>query len=109
MNCVFLLMLCIVSQTAIAHDSHSHDESVKKWFIEKDNITIQGTFFMYKNGKVYIEDAQGKLFSFPMASLSITDQAFATEKQISIMTLNRGILKPKVVIDNTNLYQKIPN
>ncbi|PHX62165.1 MAG: hypothetical protein CK517_01605 [Flavobacteriales bacterium] len=107
MNCLFLFMLCIVSQTAIAHDTHSHNESVKKWFIEKDNITIQGNFFMYKNGKVYIEDTQGKLFSFPMASLSKKDQAFATEKQISIMTLNSGILKPKVVIDNTNLYQKM--
>ena len=107
MNCVFLLMLCIVSQTAMAHDSHSHDKNVKKWFIEKDNKTIEGTFFMYKNGKVFIEDAQGKLFSFPMASLSKTDQVFATEKQISILTLNSGILKPKVVIDNTSLYQKM--
>ncbi len=101
MNCVFLLILCLVSRTAIAHGTHSHDESVKKWFIEKDNITIQGTFFMCKNGVVHIEDTHHQIKQVPLTYFTRKDQEYLKKEIERINILNKPLEIKNISSQNT--------
>jgi hypothetical protein len=53
-----------------AHDAHYEKTVLKHWNIEKENKVIDGSFYMYKNNLVYIEDANDKVYAFPITSFS---------------------------------------
>lgn len=81
-------MLFIIGLNAFSHTINYKKEVLRHWFIQKENKFIEGSFSMYKNGKVYIEDAQNSVFSYSLTSLSKPDQAFALQKEQKVIALN---------------------
>lgn len=83
-----ILIFCLLNLLAVAHDSHQQITFPRKWQVESANQTIEGTFCLYKNDRVYIEDMKGNIQSFPFNSLSSKDKDFVEEKQAAIHALH---------------------
>jgi hypothetical protein len=90
-NCLVLIILCLECQTTFAHDIRSNDESIKTWIIEKENRTIKGTFLMFKNRVVYIEDANDQIKHFPLTSFKTEDQKNLKKEIERINSLNEPL------------------
>jgi hypothetical protein len=75
-----------------AHDLNYEKVIPHHWTFEKENKTIDGSFYMLKDGKVFIETTEQKIVSFPLQSLSVADKQFAIEKENKILALNSEIL-----------------
>ena len=92
-----LLLFCGVNFSQ-AHDLNYEKVIPHQWKIEKENKTIDGSFYMLKDGKVFIETTEQKIVSFPLQSLSKADLKFAVEKENKILALNREIIANQNVV-----------
>ena len=90
MKKLLLVSLCFLSLNMFPHTINYENQVLRHWFIQKDNKYIDGSFYMFKNGKVYIEDAQNSVSSYPLATLSKQDQAFALQKEQKVEVLNNN-------------------
>ena len=97
---MLLVSLCFLSLNMFSHTINYENQVLRHWFIQKDNKYIDGSFYMFKNGKVYIEDAQNSVLSYPMAALSKPDQAFALQKEQKVEVLNNDSSYPKNEVSN---------
>jgi hypothetical protein len=88
MKKITLLFICFLSNFVFSH-SINHDAIVlRHWSIQKEHKFIDGTFMMFKNGNVFIEDANNTISKFPLTDLSKEDQAFVMKKVESVKNLN---------------------
>ena len=83
-----------------AHEIDYGKVILKHWKLSKENKTIEGSFFMYKNGEVYIEDAQQKLLHFPLASFNAADQEFIFKKYNRVVELNKELISNNSTAEN---------
>ncbi len=97
----FLLMICLMGNLLFAHDSHYDYSNQKHWTLARESKTFEGSFFMYKNGNVYIETDHDKIINYPLTAFTKEDQAFVLAKYARIEKLNHQIAeraKPKVCV-----------
>ncbi|MEC4048266.1 T9SS type A sorting domain-containing protein [Flavobacterium sp. SUN046] len=93
MKKVVLIAVCLFSLSMFPHTLNYHNQVLRHW-IFTNHTSIDGTYSMYKNGKVYIEDAHNQIIGIPLSNLSKEDQGFALKKADQINTLNHAnILK----------------
>jgi len=59
-----IIIICLLSQITFAHNARNSQFIAKEWNIAKQNKTVVGSFFMYKNGNVFIEDVNGNISNF---------------------------------------------
>ena len=85
-----VIMISCVCNYLKAHDIDYGKIILKQWTLVKDNQTIEGSFYMYKNGEVYIEDAQQQLIHFPLAYFSLSDQDFVIKKYAAVEKINQS-------------------
>ena len=97
-----LLLFCGVNFSQ-AHDLNYEKVIPHQWKIEKENKTIDGSFYMLKDGKVFIENTEQNIVSIPLQSLSVADKQFAIEKENKILALNRELLQ------HQNVQMKTPS
>jgi multisubunit Na+/H+ antiporter MnhC subunit len=83
-----IIIMCLLSQISFAHNARNSQFIAKEWNIAKQNKTIVGSFFMYKNGNVFIEDVNGNISNFPLTLLSLDDQNYVVNKYQSIEKIN---------------------
>ena len=83
-----IIIICLLSQIIFAHNARNSQFVAKEWNIAKQNKTVVGSFFMYKNGTVFIEDANGNISNFPLTSLTSNDQNYVLNKFQVIEKLN---------------------
>lgn len=83
-----IIIICLLSQITFAHNAHNSQFIAKEWNIAKQNKTIVGSFFMYKNRNVFIEDVNGNISNFPLKSLDFKDQDYVLSKYHAIEKLN---------------------
>jgi hypothetical protein len=104
----FLIFLSVLCNFIFAHDINYEKVILKKWSIEKEHKTIEGSFYMLKNGNVFIEDANRKIISFPLCKLSKEDQDFAKKKNDWVMQLNNERIEEikKTIPEQTILNYK---
>ena len=88
MKKALIIALCIISLKMFSHTINYENQVLRHWNIEKENKYIDGSFSMFKNGKVYIEDAQNRVSSYPLKNLSKEDQSFALQKEQKVEALN---------------------
>jgi len=88
MKKVILFLFCSMSLVSWAHDVNYSNVILRKWTIEKDKSVLDGSFYFYKNGEVYIEDENNVVKHFPITSLSKDDQEFVNKRVESIQALN---------------------
>lgn len=89
-----LLFLFFWANVLIAHTINYDHVVLRHWVIEKENRTIDGSFFMYKNGVVVIEDANNRLIQYPLSYFSKNDQTFALQKAAWVQELNTQKAEP---------------
>jgi hypothetical protein len=85
---VNLLLLLFVSISINAHTINYENQVLRHWSIVKENRFVDGSFSMFKNGEVYIEDAQNKMISVPLSKLSKADQSYVLQKQAQVQQIN---------------------
>ena len=88
---IFLLLL---SNSLSAHTINYDKVILKHWIVEKENKTVEGSFYMYKNGNVFIEDANDNIINYPLAYFSKEDQTFAMKKAEWVKELNYKLIVP---------------
>ncbi len=74
-----------------AHDIDYEKIILKKWVLAKEDKIIEGSFSMYKNGDVFIEDAEQHLIHYPLSSFSPADQDFVVKKYENIIQINKQL------------------
>jgi hypothetical protein len=91
MKTIALLLLSLFCGSAVAHNIHYDKSASRKWLIAGENNIIEGSFCMFRDGKVYIENSNSQLENFPLSVFSATDQHFVLEKYERIKELNNTI------------------
>ena len=95
---IAFLIFCSFSFSLFAHDLNYENVILKHWVIDNSNQSIDGSFYMLKDGKVYIEDAFSKLQCYPVSSLSKDDQQYVQRRNDWVKTVNKQLdaVRPKV-------------
>ncbi len=88
MKKINLLLFCLLSHLIFSHTINYDKVVLRHWSIEKEHKQIDGTFIMFKNGMVFIEDANTRISKFPLTNLSKDDQAFVINKEKWVKNIN---------------------
>lgn len=88
MKKITLLLLCLISNFMFSHTINYDNIVLRHWSIQKEHKCIDGTFMLFKNGTVFIEDANNTISKFPLSDLSNEDQAFVMKKEEWVKNLN---------------------
>ena len=99
---VFLLLANFIS----AHTINYKNQVLRHWNIQKENHFFDGSFTMFKDGKVYIEDANNTIINFPLASLSKEDQQYTMQREAKVEAINTTYTNPNSVENRTALNYK---
>ena len=83
-----LFLICLVSNFMFSHTFNNDSVVLRHWSIKKENKVIEGSFMMFKNGTVFIEDANNTISKIQLTSLSMEDQAFVVKKEEWVKNLN---------------------
>ena len=97
MNKIFLLLICLLSNFVFSHTINYDNIVLRHWNIQKEHKFIDGTFMMFKNGTVFIEEANNKISKVVFTDLSKEDQEFVSKKNIWVKNLNTIALEKKEV------------
>lgn len=73
-----------------AHDLHYDHVDLREWHVEHQKHPIRASFYIFRDGQVYLEDAHEKILHFPLEQLSAEDRAFVANMVQRIETLNRS-------------------
>lgn len=92
---VTVLILFCFGSGLFAHDINYENVILHTWVIKKENKSIEGSFYMLKNGIVFIEDSQHAIQQFPLALLSEQDRNFVLQKTEKIRQINKHLLTPQ--------------
>ncbi|MEI7509316.1 MAG: T9SS type A sorting domain-containing protein [Flavobacterium sp.] len=88
MKKAIVIIVSMISLFASAHTINYQNQVLRHWNIQKEHLFVDGSFSMVKEGKVYIEDAQNVLKSYPLDELSKADQDYVTQKEAQINAIN---------------------
>jgi len=83
---ITIILLSLFTNLVSAHDINYEKVILRKWKIE--NKVIEGSFYLIRDGIVFIEDANNKLVNFPIMALSKDDQEYILSKNEDIKQLN---------------------
>ena len=86
-----LVAFFLVFSSVYAHDSHYNNIVLRNWSIKSENILVEGSFYLYKNGEVFIEDANHQIVHFPYSCFSEKDQEYIRQKNNFIAEINEQI------------------
>lgn len=100
-----LIIVCLLSNIMFSHTINYDNIVLRHWSIEKEHKCIDGTFMMFKNGNVFIEDANNTISKFPLTDLSKEDQAFVMKKVESVKNLNTIVPQKQAEIQNIFDYK----
>lgn len=82
------LFLFAATQLTMAHQGGHHEGNLQAWTIESQNTTVEGSFLMLKDGRVYLETANGQVASYALADFSEENQAFISRRNEAIQKIN---------------------
>lgn len=88
MKKIFLLLICLLSNFVFSHTINYDTIVLRHWSIQKEHKFIDGTFMMFKNGTVFIEEANNKISKVVFTDLSKEDQEFVSKKNNWVKKLN---------------------
>ncbi len=90
-----LLLFNLSFQFLFAHNIDYSHVVLRHWSVASESKFVEGSFYMYKNGEVFIEDANHQILRYPINSLSENDQAFVQLKSDQITNLNNQVFQKK--------------
>ena len=92
MKKIITIVFCLIGLYSFSHTINYQNQILRHWYIQKEQRYIDGSFSMYKDGKVYIEDKQNQLIPVDFSSLSKLDKIFALQKEAKVDAIN---IEPK--------------
>ena len=101
-----LLFFLLFANIIYGHIINNENQILRHWKIESQNKFIIGSFSMYKNGNVYIEDANNVLLNFSLASFSLEDKNFIKHKIEEVKAINTTIINTNISKNESDLYLK---
>ncbi len=106
---ILVILLFLLSNFLSAHTINYDKVILRHWIVERENKSVDGSFYMYKNENIFIEDANNKIVNYPMAYFSKEDQAFALKKAEWVKELNYKpfVQNSKQVERQSPIYLKI--
>ncbi len=105
MKKITLLLICLIGNFMFSHTINHGNIVLRHWSVQKHHKHIDGTFMMFKNGTVFIEDANNTILKFPLADLSKEDQAFVMKKEDWVKNLNTISTQKQAVIQSIFDYK----
>jgi hypothetical protein len=89
---LFGIICCLFVHLLQAHNGNDHGQ-IKRWSIQQNgkSSSIDGYFYLYKDGKVLIEKANREIISLPIESLSRKDRFNVMERYAEIQILNEKL------------------
>ena len=97
MKKTLFILLCFFAHFAFSHTINYDKIALRHWSIQKEHKCIDGTFMMFKNGTVFIEDANNTISKLPLADLSKEDQAFVMKKEEWVRQINDDVLAKNTI------------
>lgn len=88
MKKLFVFLMLLTPAGLFAHTIDYGKVILRHWSVTADSKYVDGTFYMYKGGDVYIETGSGQIVHYPLASLAKEDQAYALKRHQKIAELN---------------------
>jgi len=101
------ITMIFTSMSIYSHTINYQNQILRHWNIQKEHQYIDGSFSMFKNGIVYIEDTQNKTVKHPFSSFSSTDQNYIKRKEAQVKAINLQTLSPNKVESETLYYIKL--
>ncbi len=101
MKKITLLFICLLSNFVFSHTINYDNIVLRHWSIQKEHKCIDGTFMMFKNGTVFIEDANNTISKFPLSYLSKEDQAFVMKKEEWVRQINNDLIAKNTISEET--------
>jgi hypothetical protein len=95
---ITFLLAFLMLNAVFAHDLHYEKVILKHWNISAEKKTVEGSFYMFKEGNVFIEQANHSIVNYPLTSFSKEDQTFVLEKNKKLAELNT--MQPTLAVQN---------
>ena len=89
-----LFLCCFIFGSLWAHTVDYGKVIQRHWSLQAENKFVDGTFYMYKGGEVYIETAGTQIVHYPLSSLSKEDQSYALKRHQKIAEMNYQLAHP---------------
>jgi hypothetical protein len=87
-----IFIFCLLSHLTFGHNPQGTEHAATRlWNLSTSSQTLEGSFLMYKDGDVYIEQADDAVVHFPISGLLAPDQAFVKSKYAQIRELNNEL------------------
>jgi len=93
---IIVLAICLLKVVAYAHVVNYAKVILHHWSIPSENATVDGSFYMMRDGKVFIDKANNEIVAFPLIALSEADQAYALKRQEWVRQINSQKVTPPV-------------
>jgi hypothetical protein len=106
MKTLQILILLLGCNFIFAHNIDSENQNLRQWKLNKENKIIEGSFMMFKDAKVFIEDANHTILNFPIASFSKEDQEYVNQINKNIIAINTNVIYPADIKIPTSFYLK---
>lgn len=93
MKIKLIILSLIVASFSFAHvgGHHHENKNLKVWHFD-NGTTLEGSFSLFKNGKVYIETANHSVVAYEVEKLSSQDKEFVSSKVEEINRLNSNVV-----------------
>ena len=101
-----LIFFLLFANIIYGHIINNENEILRHWKIESQNKTVEGSFSMFKNRNVYIEDANNIILNFPLSSFSSEDQNYITHKVVTVNSINKPVNNKTYSRNELNLFLK---
>jgi Secretion system C-terminal sorting domain/YHYH protein len=93
---IIILAVSLMNICANAHVVDYGKVILHHWNIPSQNATVEGSFYMMKDGKVFIDKANNEIVSYPLNALSKDDEAYAMRKQDWVRQINHPKLTTSI-------------
>ena len=86
---IIFLLIALSGFAALAHDINYDRAVIRCWKINNQKEIINASFYLVKNGDVYLQDGNNHVLRFPMNTLSQDDQKFVENREAKIRQINQ--------------------
>lgn len=84
------IIVSLFTNLIYSHTINYDKVILKHWILVNENKSIDGSFHMYKDGEVYIEDFQNRILKYPLSSFCKEDQSYVLKKYEWVKKINNA-------------------
>jgi YHYH protein/Secretion system C-terminal sorting domain len=98
------LFMLLLSCSLFAHTVDYGKVILRHWCVVKEDKYVDGSFYMYKGGDVYIETGANQIVHYPLSSFSNEDQTYALMRHRKIAEINYRLTHPVAAKTEASQY-----